>query len=342
MSQSRELQLHIAQMEEIRSILNSMKNLALIEIHKLARFQTMQGQAVANIEKAALDFLDFYSLPATDDKLTPICILLGSERGFCGDFNESLINAILTEAYSGIIAIGSRLCSRLADHPLELIATIEGASTAEEVPVILNRLIDAISSLPDSRGGISHNAVDLSSAKPSPKGESWVRGNQNMGKNLFKSPHPNLLPEGEGAHVLKSAALGISRPLNDEAANDAPALQLTVLYHGNAPGQITRRQILPPFPRQPQRTQPYGNPPVLNLEPDEFFSDLTGQYLFAALHEIFYISLMAENQRRLQHLEGAVKHLDDETVNLRRKSQIYRQEEITEEIEVILLNSEIN
>ena len=122
----------------------------------------------------------------------------------------------------------------------------------------------------------------------------------------------------------------------------APTLQLTVVYHDNSPGQINRRQILPPFPRQQQRTLRYGNPPVLNLEPSDFFSDLTDHYLFAVLHEIFYISLMAENQRRLQHLEGAVKHLDDETVNLRRKSQIYRQEEITEEIEVILLNSEIN
>ena len=340
MSQSRELQLHIAQMEEIRSILNSMKNLALIEIHKLTRFQTMQGQAVANIEKAALDFLDFYSLPATDDKVTPICILLGAERGFCGDFNESLINAIHPETYSGIIAIGSRLCSRLADHPLELIATIEGASAAEEVPVIINRLIDAISSLPVCCSDISRNAVDLSSAKPSPKG--WVKGNQSKEKSLFISPQSNLLPEGEGAHALKSTALGISRPLNDGEANAAPALQLTVVYHDNVAGQITSRQILPPFPLQPQRTQAHGNPPVLNLEPGEFFSDLTDHYLFAALHEIFYISLMAENQRRIQHLEGAVKHLDDETVNLRRKSQIYRQEEITEEIEVILLNSDIN
>jgi F-type H+-transporting ATPase subunit gamma len=50
---------------------------------------------------------------------------------------------------------------------------------------------------------------------------------------------------------------------------------------------------------------------------------------------------MAENHNRLQHLEGAVNHLDDETVNLNRKLQIYRQEEITEEIEVILLNSDI-
>ena len=60
MSLSRELQLHITQLKEIRSILNSMKNLAFMEIHKLQRFKTMQGQAVANIERAALDFLDFY------------------------------------------------------------------------------------------------------------------------------------------------------------------------------------------------------------------------------------------------------------------------------------------
>ena len=283
MSQSRELQLHIAQMEEIRSILNSMKNLALIEIHKLARFQTMQGQAVANIENAALDFLDFYPLPIADDNATPVCILVGAERGFCGDFNESLINTIAAEAYSGIIAIGSRLCNRLEDNPLKVIASIEGASVAEEVPAVLNRLIDTISSLAVYTGDINYKAASVSSI-----------------------------------------------------------LQLTVVYHDNSPGQINRRQILPPFPRQQQRTLPYGNPPVLNLPPADFFSDLTHHYLFAVLHEIFYISLMAENQRRLQHLEGAVKHLDDETVNLRRKSQIYRQEEITEEIEVILLNSEIN
>ncbi|MEI7995884.1 MAG: hypothetical protein WCH01_13380, partial [Methylococcaceae bacterium] len=130
--------------------------------------------------------------------------------------------------------------------------------------------------------------------------------------------------------------------IDHESVNSAVTLQLTVVYHDNSPGQINRRQILPPFPASQQRAPHYGNPPVLNLEPGEFFSDLTEHYLFAVLHEIFYISLMTENQRRLQHLEGAVKHLDDETVNLRRKSQIYRQEEITEEIEVILLNSEIN
>lgn len=277
MSQSRELQLHITQMEEIRTILNSMKNLAFMEIHKLLRFQTMQGQAVTNIENAAMDFLHFYPcLPAADDdNARHICILVGAERGFCGDFNESLLNAITTETYSDIIAIGSRLCNKLEDNPIEVISSIEGANVAEEVPSIINRLIDTIGTLKNSRNDFSH-----------------------------------------------------------------PTIQLTAVYHDNVLNQITHRQILPPFPEQKTGTLRYGNPPVLNLEPADFFSDLVDHYLFAVLHEIFYLSLMAENHRRLQHLEGAVKHLDDETVNLHRKSQIYRQEEITEEIEVILLNAE--
>ncbi len=269
MSLSRELQLHITQLEEIRSILNSMKNLAYMEIHKLQRFKIMQGQAVANIERAALDFLDFYPGLAADDNAAQLCILLGAERGFCGDFNESLINAIASKAYTGVIAIGSRLCNRQEYIATEVIATLEGANVAEEVPAIINRLIDTLSTL--------HG----------------------------KAP-----------------------------------LQLTVVHHDNAPNQISQRQVFPPFVQQNESMVHYSNPPILNLDPGEFFVGLVDHYLFAVLHEIFYISLMAENHSRLQHLEGAVNHLDDATVKLQRKSQIYRQEEITEEIEVILLNAE--
>ncbi|MCK9637157.1 MAG: chromosome segregation protein SMC [Methylobacter tundripaludum] len=45
------------------------------------------------------------------------------------------------------------------------------------------------------------NTVDESGTKPSPEGEGWVRGNQNKENSLFESPHPSLLPQGEGAHV---------------------------------------------------------------------------------------------------------------------------------------------
>ena len=277
MSLSRELQLHIIQLQEIRSILNSMKNLAFMEIHKLQRFKAMQGQASANIERAALDFLAFYpALAMPDDNAAHIGVVLGAERGFCGDFNESLLHALTSQTYAGVIAIGSRLCNRLEDISVPVIATLEGANVAEEVTAIINRLIDALSVL-----------------------------------------------QAEGA-----------------IADGAATLQLSIVYHDNAANQIRRRQLLPPFLDTQPRSFRYGSPPVLNLKPGEFFADLVDHYLLAVLHEIFYISLMAENNSRLHHLEGAVNHLDDETVRLQRKSQIYRQEEITEEIEVILLNAE--
>jgi F-type H+-transporting ATPase subunit gamma len=278
MSQSRELQLRIAQMEEIRSILNAMKNLALIEMHKLTHYESAQSLSVANIKQAAQDFLAFHPEPIAKDQANVIAVLIGAERGFCGDFNEQLISLVNTGRYSGIIAIGTRLCNRLSAHPL-VIATINGANSAEEVSTILNQLIDAIA----------------------------------------------------------LATENTDKPLLNERS---PSFKLVTIYHDYRSAQLRERQIVPAFSELSQSTLPKGHAPILNLKPPEFFSELSYHYLYAVLHEIFYLSLLAENQQRLQHLEGAVKHLDDATINLHRKVQIYRQEEITEEIEVILLNSE--
>jgi F-type H+-transporting ATPase subunit gamma len=269
MSQSHELQLHIEQLKEIRSILNAMKNLALMEIHKLHRFQTMQSQVVTHIENAAMDFLSFYADLLIEPSTTQhLCIVLGAERGFCGDFNDSLLAVLAEKEDVSIIAVGSRLCDKLIDNT-RLVATLEGANVAEEIPNILNQL----------------------------------------------------------SHTLSTTQYNHTH--------------LMIVYHDMELNQIKQRQIFPPFTATKQASPLYSYPPLLNLEPADFFANLVEQYVFAVLHEIFYISLMAENQNRLQHLEGAVKHLDDETISLHRKSQIYRQEEITEEIEVILLNTEI-
>jgi len=268
MSQSHELQLHIIKLNEIRSILNSMKNLALIETHKLARLQSLQTQAVAAIDTVINDLLAFYPHLAIADNHAPsICLLVGTERGFCGDFNEQLIRASITQNYTHTIAVGSRLANKLTDEQLKTVTIIEGANVAEEVPLIINRLIDSIAP----------------------------------------------------AHHL--------------------AIRLTAIYYDTPAQPINQRQLLPLSP-QPSSIANHRHLPYLNLAPEVFFADLLGHYLLATLHNILYCSLNTENHRRLQHLEGAVNHLDDETTNLHRKVQIYRQEEITEEIEVILLNAE--
>lgn len=275
MSQSHELQLHIGKLNEIRSILNSMKNLALIETHKLAHLQSLQIQAVSAIEIVISDFLHFYPHLATADvHAKSVCLLVGTERGFCGDFNEQLIQTGIGQNYTQTIAIGSRLANKLTDYGPEAINFIGGANVTEEVPLIVNRLIDSI------------------------------------------APASILLADH---HLIT---------------------RLTAIYFDSAGKSARQRQLLPLGSQQKTETLHHHHPPLLNLAPEVFFSDLLCHYLFAVLHEILYLSLTAENQLRLQHLEGAVNHLDDEIVNLQHKSQIYRQEEITEEIEVILLNAE--
>lgn len=278
MSQSHNLQVHIGQLEEIRAILNAMKNLAFMEIHKISRYQTLQGKAVASIEDAAMDLLSFYpELAIQGDHSLDICIVVGSERGFCGDFNESLIEAANGGNYTGIIAVGNRLINRLLEINQPIAAEIAGASIAEEVPSVIKQLIETINTLPETNSATGSNPSDI---------------------------------------------------------------QLTVIYHAFETGRIGQRLLFPPFLRQQQASVPFKHPPELNLGPGDFYADLIHHYLFAVLHEVFYNSLIAENHNRLQHLDGAINHLDDETVSLRRKLQTFRQEEITEEIEVILLNSE--
>ena len=270
MSRSRELQQHILQLKDIRDIMNSMKNLAFMETSKLTRLLGIQHQIVENIETTASDFLNFYPyIPPLVGHSVPVYVLLGSERGFCGDFNEFFLTETEFETGSEIIAVGRKLCNRLKHNP-RISAFIDGPNIAEEVPEILNHLTYTI----------------------------------------------------------------------DQIQKKSDSIVLTVMYQEFEKNRLLIRQLLPPFQQSKQKTVEYSCPPVLNMEPADFLAELVDHYLFAVFHEIFYTSLMAENQRRFRHMEGAVRHLDDETVKLTRESNIFRQEEITEEIEVILLTAE--
>ena len=79
---------------------------------------------------------------------------------------------------------------------------------------------------------------------------------------------------------------------------------------------------------------------MLNLPPLDLFSKVLDQYLYAILHEVLYSALLAENRRRLVHMENALDHIEEQRAGLRLRYNALRQEEITEEIEVILLSAE--
>ncbi|MDH5485774.1 MAG: F0F1 ATP synthase subunit gamma [Gammaproteobacteria bacterium] len=274
MTHRRELEQHRRSLGEIRDIMNAMKNLSYMETRKISGFLDVQHAVVKQIETVASDFLSFYpdTLAGTINTATDVYLLIGSERGFCGDFNHALLQqykSLTTSTDTGklqLIGVGHKLSS-LLDTNEHNITLIDGANVAEEISKVINQVV-------------------------------------------------NRLLETQDQH---------------------DSLNLYVIYHGDEQ-QVINRQLLPPFHEQShQQHKTYA--PELNIQPKNFLLDLGYHYLFAVLHEILYTSLMAESRQRLAHLEGVVKHLDEQSEELHRQGNILRQEEIIEEIEVILLNS---
>jgi F-type H+-transporting ATPase subunit gamma len=271
----RQVEGHRHSLGEIRAIMNAMKNLAYMETRKLARFLNAQNAVVSTLDSVAADFVTAYPDAVPDTAaVNQVYLLIGSERGFCGDFNDALLRylesvqgAVAASQSPALMVTGHKLHALLADHA-GVAAFLDGASVAEEVPALLTRVVETVADL-------------------------------------------------QGRHG---------------------ALSLEVFYHpGNNRG-VTRQQILPPFQRYLHQPERFAEPPVLNLTPAEFLIELSDHYLFAVLHQIFYASLMSENERRVQHLDAAVDQLDERSLDLQRQANALRQEEIIEEIEVILLS----
>jgi len=269
----RELEHRRDQYRDIREIMNAMKNLALMETHKLAHYTHNQSELVQGIETVACDFLHFHPYrPDIPSSTHTAWLVFGSERGFCGDFNEKLLAELRSAQHSDgagtTIAVGSKLGALLERETIPA-ARIDGATVTDEIGAVLTRVVAAIDDLHARHG----------------------------------------------------------------------TLRLTALFFDES-GNFQTRGLLPPFANLPAVHPPWGTPPELTLAADQFFAELVDHYLFACLYEIAYRSFMAENRDRIQHMEAALQHLDRNVTELGRRCRALRQEEITEEIEVILLTAE--
>ena len=146
MTRRHEQIIHRRKLSEIRNIMNSMKTLAIMETHKLERFIETQSAMAITIENMAADFLHFNPqvLPVVEPG-SNIIILIGSERVFCGDFNEKLITQLElsftdpTKNNTTIIAVGNKLHS-LLDEIQHKVIYIEGANVVEEISSVVDSL----------------------------------------------------------------------------------------------------------------------------------------------------------------------------------------------------------
>jgi F-type H+-transporting ATPase subunit gamma len=274
MSRAGKLERHRRSLAEIREIMSSMKSLAYMETRKLGQKGIAQRRLVEGIESAAEDLLYFYpSILPSAAPAAEVRIVVGTERGFCGDLNASLARHISAEPDSPsaatILAIGHKLHTRLEDESSErALVLLDGANVLEEVPAVLERIVSELESIRSLHGALDVRAV-------------YYR---------------------------------------DET-------------------EIAERKLLPPFDVPEQAPPKLTHPPSLNLRPADLLVELTDHYLLASLHEVLYASLLNENQQRVTHLGLSVKHLDGKLADIRHRGNALRQEEITEEIEVILLSS---
>ncbi len=273
MSRSRTIQTHLEQLRELQTIIASMKTLSQLELHKLGGIAASQHALAASLERLADDF--YYHHPQGDggDEQT-LWLLIGSERGFCGDFNEALLRRLpqlfpdCAQHPTRLLAVGRKLWPRL-EEAVPGTTPLAGANVSEELQQTLTPVIAAIQQRMSEEGLVS----------------------------------------------------------------------LRVLYHDDEKGSLTERRLLPP--ELPANRDEWRTPPLLQLTPQAFLYGFLQHYLLLSLNELFTVSLLAENQYRVQHLEGAVHRLDERLANLATRANALRQEEITEEIEMILLASPV-
>ncbi len=199
MSKLSDLKAQLHTLGEINSILNAMKNLSIVEMTKISRLLATQRKVAESIQEALADFESFYgTLGSNPPGEGLLCVLIGSERGFCGGFNEK-IAAHLEKVGAGylavrILTVGRKLALKFEGDP-RLAGTMEGPSAAEEIPATISTLCDRLKDFPGFRWMIIHNDGGEANLKTLETCPLEVRGQEP--KALFPFPPLLNLPSNE-------------------------------------------------------------------------------------------------------------------------------------------------
>ena len=149
MSRYRELTEHLKGLEDIRAILAGMRTLAAVELQRVTRLQEAGARLRQGLEVAvAAHFAGRPSPPAPPE--AGLCVLLGSEKGLCGDFNERLLAEAAHHARPRVL-VGSRLAAAAVQMPA-VAARCPGALAADDVGPVLTGLAQTLAGL-DAAGG---------------------------------------------------------------------------------------------------------------------------------------------------------------------------------------------
>lgn len=279
MTKRAQLKDNLHTLEDIGNIMTAMKNLCSIEISKMTKFLSMQDKVMKTINDVTSDFFSAYPLMPTPhrDANPLIYILIGSERGFCGGFNNNIIDELerLKEQAPNpaLIIVGRKLALKLADDS-RVAQVLDGPNVIEEIPAVILKVLKALEEVAIQR----HSALHLG---------QW-----------------NIIFNEEKQDQIDITTLQPFKEFFISSAHNSSV------------------------------------PPVLNLSSDLFLAEFIENYLFSMFHSVFYKSFFVENHQRLFHLNNSLDRLDSKKNTLKGHLKLVRQEEITEEIQIIMLSAE--
>lgn len=148
---------------------------------------------------------------------------------------------------------------------------------------------------------------------------------------------PNALEE------IPTVILKILQSLEDISSQryiDVHSWQWGVLFNEEEHNQIQTKMLQAFKEFGLNKEVHFSVPPILNVPQELFLAEFVDNYLFAMFHSIFYKSFFAENHQRFFHLSNSLDRLDSKQNTLKRYLNLLRQEEITEEIQIIMLSAE--
>lgn len=283
MTKLSQLKNRIAGLAEVKDIIGAMKNLSLMETNKVTKYVIHQNESLKMLQNIAADFLTFN--PTIKEKLVlkkpELFILLGSERGFCSNYNETILQywqrytAETNVTDATIIVIGNKLATKFAtEFPVYTVLTkLNGANVAEEIPAVILSLLTEL-------------ANSLVAKKSSFNPEAWA-----------------------------------------------------IVWNDEANGGIATKLLRPLQDFGTIKTVSYADPPFLYLTPELFFGDFINHYIFVILQQVFLQAFLSENKQRLKHMDAALDWIGNKNDSLLHRLGQIRQEEITEEIEVVMLSA---
>jgi F-type H+-transporting ATPase subunit gamma len=300
------LRTKINSIEDLRSVVRTMKALAMVSIRQYEKARTALADYSDTIELGLQALLRERHFSETPLGLLPLAspdqnhglvgvILFGSDHGLCGQFNEQLVTYTLEQlnhrqirpAQCLVAAVGARLIPHLetAKQPIQM------------------RF-----SLPSSLAGTTRLVQELLLTI-----EQW-RFHQDNGQaaaifgEMIEAPRPQV------EQILLFYNQSLSSTSYQSLTLQLFPLDLTWLH------------------QLEQRSWNSSTLPILTMSWEQLFSVFIRQYLFVSLYRSTVESMASENASRLASMQAAEKNIEERLTELNAYYRASRQNSITAEL----------